>query len=731
MTTVSVELVSSYQALAPLEKNIVRLLSLNIAPMRQDELTTCLDYLANRKLIQGQTNRTEFVAALRHLEKSDLTCKRKGLASYQPLIRNHVLLDVLDHDLFTSFNASLNALHRIGTTPRLHFFQTLDEGLRLLQGLLFTKSSREELNTVFEAIHRQFDHLMDSSPLESLFGPTIPLPILRHCTHRQGIGLHLLEIALDTMRPVPDIVALLVEDLRTAPQLFSPLSLVLYLLFTGDTDLAMEVIKTPEEDRHPLGRKCAQAALHFFQGRYEAANLLFAEFLLEYKKNMGKRKTAIVGLPGIFHLCSLLAPGKTQALEEGKSLLEISRKQDLHPAGFLQNLGTVYAQQQGLPSGQVHWDQQSCNGIPVHRFFYLLSLWWADRERALQVVPEECRLLYAQALKNDFPWIAAECAELLAAMGQDGEQNKKVAGELHERCRSVTCVALVQPKDKNMLRLHSLLALIGKDRQPQGAEVAPSHQRLIWLFSHQQSNSSCSLTPILQKMSKNGKWSKGRSVALKSLYEQYEKMEGLSDQDRQICRTLVHSRGYYYYNQDAYQFDMKKAIVAAIEHPALFLADNPGVQVELGRGEMELRISKEADSLTLSLWPQPPEAASTSFLQRESPTSFKVFQLSPAQENLLTLLRENLVLPANAIEQVRELASSLSAMVTVHSDVGGGQELEEVAADPLPCSLFRMACGPSSWSDRSVPAAPGISRARAAASSLAKRKASGCRPGGI
>ncbi|MDP3694900.1 MAG: SNF2-related protein, partial [Desulfocapsaceae bacterium] len=320
---------------------------------------------------------------------------------------------------------------------------------------------------------------------------------------------------------------------------------------------------------------------------------------------------------------------------------------------------------------------------PIYQFLYFLSLWWADREKAYQVLPELCEPIFLKAFKDDYPWIAAESAALLAAMGRKADGNKRLADDLHKRCQTTSCVPIVQPRDKSTQRLQALLALIAKDGQLENA-VTPSGQRLIWMFSYYQSKNHCTLAPVLQKMGKSGKWSKGRAVALKTLYEQFEKMEGLSDQDRRICRTLIYNRQYYYYYEDAYQFDMKKTLVAAIDHPLLFLADTPGVQVELSRGELELRITRKDEKLTLALWPTPSTADTIPLIQRESATSFKVYEIKPTQANLTTLLSEKLVLPASAVEQVRELASSLSAMITVHSDVGGGQEVEEIAADPRP-----------------------------------------------
>ncbi|MCX5871466.1 MAG: DEAD/DEAH box helicase [Deltaproteobacteria bacterium] len=683
MTTTSVELIARYQSLAPLEQTIVRLLCLNIGTMRQDDLLSCLDRLDLRNQKKWYPDRKEIAAALHRLEEAELTCKQKGMAGHQPLLRVHVLLDLLDHNLFATLNDCLTALYRGAKPAWNRFFPSLDHALRILQGQIFDQSiSMTGVQETINTIYHEFGHVLDSHPFNTLFGSPLSLSLLRHSPHRQTIGRHFLEDDLNSMQPNPELAVFLFEDFRSAPMTGSPLTLILYLLVTGKMDQAMELVNLSWPDHFSTSRKCGLATIHFLQGQYQTANYLFAEALVEVKKITGKRKIVIFGLPGIFHLYSLLAIPGMQNLKTGTDLVETAHKQELLPDGITSNLKIVFAQQEGQPHGEGYWDKNNLSQYPLHQFLYFLSLWWADRKKAYQVLPKLCEPLYLNAIKNGYPWIAAECAALLAAMGRETSNNKKLADDLHKRCRTTSCVPIVQPKDKNTQRLQALLALIAKDSLS-GNASAPNGQRLIWMFSYYPSKNYCILAPVLQKMGKTGKWSKGRGVALKTLYEQFEKMEGLSDQDRRMCRTLIYNRQYYYY-EDAYQFDMKKTLVAAIDHPLLFLADTPGVQVELMRGELELRITQKDDKLTLALWPTPPAAATTAFLQRENTTSFKVYEIKPAQANLVTLLNEELVLPVSATEQVRELASSLSTMVTVHSDVGGGQEVEEVDSDPRP-----------------------------------------------
>ncbi|MBV5326234.1 MAG: DEAD/DEAH box helicase [Chlorobium sp.] len=681
----SSQLLSLYQASSPMEQAIIRALSLNFDSLRQQDLLSILQRVLPGRLFNTPADRKEISSLLMSLESKGLTCKEKGSAHHQPLIRNAVLLDVLEHKVFDDYNRCLQSLNQYESRGWGRTFSSFNQALRKFQEQLFGEASLDEINQTRVRIYDEFGHVLKEDPLHSLLGSPVSVALLEHCTYGQNIGMLLLGMAMDRLQLEPELGAFLVDRMQSHSVTASPALLVLYLIYTGQMELAEKCLNQPWPSGNEADQKCILGCLHFLQGRYEQALLCLNESVIQLKKQTRKRKIALGHYPGVFHLFSLLAVDQPQNIQQGLELTDTAGKQTVLSNLFLLNIRGVFTQMAGQTPEHISVDSSLLRNLPLYRFFYMLSIWWITREKGMEILPELCRTMQKMALKNGYPWLAAECASLLAGMGQDPERNQRKADELHLQCRTVSCIAIVQPKEKNMQRLHALLAMIATSHQQARPPVASITQRLRWFFTYQQALGICELSPVLQKLGKNGKWSKGRSVALKTLYESYRDMEGLTDQDRLICQTLAYKPDYFsHYRREVLVFELEKMALAAIGHPQIYLSENEDVLVELSRGELELRISKKKDILKLTLWPTRPKETSSVFLVRESPTHYKVYQVNAEQEKLFALFKEPLVLPASTTEQVREVASSLSTMVTVHSDVGGGQEVEEVAADPRP-----------------------------------------------
>jgi len=667
------------------EQTLIRALSLNFSSMRQQDLLSIVQELLPGRFFSTPSDRKEISNLLMKLESKGLICKEKGSAHHQPLIRNAVLLDVLELKMFNDYNRCLKSLHKNETWGWGRTFSTFNQALRTFQTEIFGDASIDTINHTRRKIYDEFGHVLKQDPFLYLLGSPVSVALLGHCAYAQNIGMLLLGMAIDRLQPEPELSAFLVDRFQSPSVTASPAPLVLYLFFTGQMELAENILNQPWPSGNEVDQRSLLGCRHFLQGGYEQALLCLNESVAQLKKQTRKRKIALGHYPGVLHFFSLLAVDQPQNIQQGLELTDTAGKQTVLSNHFLVNIRGVFTQMAGQTPEHISVDSSLMREYPLYRFFYLLSIWWIAREQGLEILPVVCKTMQQKALKNGYPWLAAECASLLAAMGEDRERNQRKADELHQQCRTVSCIGIVEPKEKNMQRLHALLAMIAT-AQPQARQpVMTTSQRLIWLFSYHKDPGICELSPVLRKLGKNGKWSKGRSVALKTLYESYRDMEGLTDQDRMICQTLAYKPDHFsYYRRDVLGFQLEKMALAAIGHPQIYLAENEEVLVELSRGELELRISKKKDSLNLTLWPTPPKESSSVFLLRESPTHYKVYQINAEQGKLFALLKNPLVLPTTATEEVRKVASSLAAIVTVHSDVGGGQEVEEVTADPRP-----------------------------------------------
>jgi hypothetical protein len=288
MTSSSSQLFTLYQSSSPVEQAIIRLLSLNFGSMRQEDILTIVRQIIPGRLGTSLADRKEISRLLMTLEQQGLTCKEKGSAVHQPLIRNEVLLDTLEQKVFSDYNRCLEELHK-GKFPNWgRRFFSFDQAQRTLQGQLFGNASLDEINNTLGSFYKEYDFLLTQDPLRYLFGSPVSPALLKHCAHDLSIGLHLLATAMDGMKHETELSAFLVQRLQEEVITVSPAVLVLYLAFTGELAVAEKICALPwASNQEPL-HTCVLGCLHFLQGRYEQALLCFNESVAGLKKNNQK-----------------------------------------------------------------------------------------------------------------------------------------------------------------------------------------------------------------------------------------------------------------------------------------------------------------------------------------------------------------------------------------------------------------------------------------------------------
>lgn len=199
--------------------------------------------------------------------------------------------------------------------------------------------------------------------------------------------------------------------------------------------------------------------------------------------------------------------------------------------------------------------------------------------------------------------------------------------------------------------------------------------RLAWLVGfHDQ---YCSIQAIEQKITKNGRWSSGRPVALSRLHAR-KGLDFMTSQDQKICATLSASRDYW---EKSYSFNWPKALMAMIGHPLVFLADNPNLKVELMAGNLELLVERQGNQFRIRL--SDDIAEHDILIIKEGLTKYKIVEITPQHKAIAKILgSEGLKVPAEAKDRVLGAVASLSSMVTVQSAVDGRvDDVEEVSAD--------------------------------------------------
>ncbi len=388
----------------------------------------------------------------------------------------------------------------------------------------------------------------------------------------------------------------------------------------------------------------------------------------------------------------LLENGSAAALKEAEDIAQLIQKQAVrqqpeHPlSSGMPLLLAVLQQQQGvLTNAAKRFSHHRLNDVGLPALLQIYSLYWIDiddiADWIAQWLPQLCQL----TLQAGYGWIALETAELLVNY-QPRSPFVKVVEALREQTDSLPLITIVERKEAWELSLDALSALAAKPEA--GSSPAPTSQpqfRMAWRLSF-HSLENWSLTPVEQKLSVKGGWTKGKKISLQRLYSGQNLPEGMSRQDEKICDAIDahYNDSYYYRSSPTYSFDTE-ALIALIDHPLVFWEASPDVRVDIVKGEPELLVKRlENDQLQIEL--MPPITRADVLVEKETPTRLKVIGVNEQHQRIAAVLGEKnqLMVPIQAEERVLSAIASIANLVTVQSDIGGGVEAEEVPSDAIP-----------------------------------------------
>jgi len=177
-------------------------------------------------------------------------------------------------------------------------------------------------------------------------------------------------------------------------------------------------------------------------------------------------------------------------------------------------------------------------------------------------------------------------------------------------------------------------------------------------------------------------------MALKRLKEGAATLPFLTPQDRKVCAGIIREKSYYYRgSQDSHRIDPAAALPLLVGHPLAFVDDGDLLPLEIVTGEPELRVKRQGDRLRLTIVPFPGEKERACFVW-ETRTRLKVIEINDRFRKVAEIVGEGLTVPAAAEGKVLEAVGAVSSLVTVHSDIGGGGNLEERPAEPTPLLLL-------------------------------------------
>ncbi|MCP4689330.1 MAG: hypothetical protein GY859_14855, partial [Desulfobacterales bacterium] len=455
--------------------------------------------------------------------------------------------------------------------------------------------------------------------------------------------------------------------------------LISRLLFAGRVKEARRLIPEIADNGYSGG---LSAWSFFLQGKNEQAIDSFESDLATLREKAENKNLFFVGMAGLFFILALL---KRQVIHDDPDALEKlnhylgSAMERRYPHPMMEPcyraLDAIlhYCQYEKEKAERII-SENSQGFEPAADLLTVFAKFWifgrVDREE-IDLISE----IFMKSRKIGVDWLGMEAAELLCRVEQQIPIRKNYADRVKRRAGLMTMMEMLRVEAPWQKTLHALIrAASPRPRKMGGA----SGKRLIWLVSFEEEQ--VFVQPREQNLTPRKTWTKGHAVALSRLFSGRD-LEYLSNKDRLIQASLEKFSSYV--GSVEYRFNPEKLLPALIGHPLLFLESAPSEPVEVVRGDVEIIVEPTEKDISIRL--NPPVPAVSVNVIRETPTRFKVVELSSEQRRLAAILAQGEIrAPAYAEDEVLAAISALSSAVTVHSAIGGGKGISRMEAEPTP-----------------------------------------------
>ncbi|KAA6184336.1 DEAD/DEAH box helicase [Thiohalocapsa marina] len=684
---------SRYRALDEDARRVLRVLSVVCEPVSQTTLKLLLDQLGWRTKAGAPLSQTlDKAQRERLLDSGVIRQSRNNLVCHPDLLEPLTRETVADG----SFEAIVAAAEQVVPTPMRNAWDrpTEERRFRLLRIALY--SGRED--KVLEMLG------VGAAGKPSQVRYREIEPLVRICTRsadpawmeRLPARLKILSLA-----PMLREAAL---DLQGKPASYQLMEHLLTPLADSHADaaeaLAEQRLLRARLDQVPAllqGRDDPDALqlsgwLSVLRGDYGAALEQFDASLKATRKLTRKRNLYVPGLPGVLHLLALLHRGERgdylQVQQQVEICLRASITDLVEPVyRLIGDLAAVLSGQRRLAESAWLLHSLAVRGeLPL--LFQALALHWLGKRPSAEAL-SALAAAAERAAAAGLHWYAFEAVSLLQQCDYEGPL--PALGPVPDQL--VLMTGLLAPKPAWELALEALQGLGGQAAAGSApAAAGDADRRLAWLLTglgDTRDHGYATLEPREQKRTKRGGWTAGRAVSLQKLAEEPERFPYLTPQDRALCACIVREQnaGWYgSYGRVSYHLDPERALPAAVGHPLILRPGAaPEATVELTHGKPTLSVIRRSKDMLVSLEPYPLEGRSM-MLQEETTQRLRVIRFEAGHREIARILGpEGLSVPQGAEARLLQGLAAVAPMLTVHSDIGGGdQHAETVPADPQP-----------------------------------------------
>jgi superfamily II DNA or RNA helicase len=695
------QLVISYQNLAELDRSIVQLISVIYTPVSRTMILTCLEHakISGDKPLSAATLKP-FIDRL--LSSQILRSIGKHSIQIDPLIAEIATRDAVRAGRFGAINAAINQhlpIAQYGSGVRN--FSNESEFIREIRLGLYGNDLKF-IKKQFDEYHR-YGRYSASTSLEYLWQQTCNNPFdadwfATLIPDLAGTIIEsILNYSLQYLTPADAAFAALPAtiDRSTQSMMGEHLQrlLVEQSIVRGKLAQAKELLErlpvgwrdSPPES---LRQRFAQfwGWYYFLHGDDNSAIPEYEIALRAVKKNSGKHKIFFVSISGLFFILALIRRSDGEDLRTALEHVKVA----IQAKSWLSSAYSILEDTIEMQMGKFDRRDSILGSTPLDRHHSIeilirsLCIHWVDKKAEHKQLPHLLEQLYSRSSVAGYDWLAMEAAGILSHINptekfQSFYQKRSVA--LQKEIGITNLSKLIQAQELWELSL-TALTNIQPSNVPAKIDRVTGDRRLIWAII--MYGSTHQIQPREQTRNAKGEWSKGRNIALKRLRSS-EDIEYLTPEDLRVCEQLqsYNTNGW---GHNDYRFS-ERAIVSLIGHPLVFWEDNPTTRIEIIGGEPELKIINVKDErIVLSMFPEL-EIGKNVLVQKESPSRLKAILITDEHRRIAEILgkQNRLEVPIAAKSRVLAAIGSISSVVTIHSDIGGGAtNVEEVPSDPQP-----------------------------------------------
>jgi superfamily II DNA or RNA helicase len=418
---------------------------------------------------------------------------------------------------------------------------------------------------------------------------------------------------------------------------------------------------------------------YLINGQVETAVQLF-ESDLDHLRKCTKNKTAYFrGIVGIFYILSLLKQAGSTLFEKMDAALKSAQSNRFHDSV----LNTLFVLLHAIGHNQKFETETAdsilsgirIGGNPLIIYFSALAEYGIAHSLNPTSI-ERLSDLFFRARHAGLHWLALESAEMLNAVTSPDEDRMDYVHRIQDKEGIHSLFTIIEPEEPWKTRLHALTYSLSS---PSQNRIKPGALRMTWVIRLQDQH--IELIPKEQKRGVSGTWSPGKNLPLGKLFGSPQ-LDYMTRQDQILCSSIqkvkLNSRIFQYF------FDWDKTLPALVGHPLVFLADQPGLPIEIVRGEAKIHVESLKSSFIMFFSPKMIEHRIA--VTQETPSRLSIVCLSAEQQRIARIIGDRgLRVPVSGRKEVLGAIARLSSVMTVHSDINGTDgAMIEIEPDPRP-----------------------------------------------